>query len=272
VLLQRDLAKMKIEQAGLVAKIQNEPNEQVPKGQVSDQNPGGGSKVGKGSTVTLKVSTGLPKVQVPNVVNQDVTAAVASLAGLGLNPKITRIYSGAQPDTVTAQQPHAGDHVVKGTTVHINVSRGAKPVPVPDVTGQPFANAKSALEGQGFVVSRLDIQSDQAQGVVVASNPPPGSSVSKGARITLSVSKGPATTQIPDVTNQNEGDATAILQQAGLTVGVIYDPVNDPSQDGIVISQDPPPGADAKGGEVVSIHVGQLTGSPGGDGATTTTQ
>jgi beta-lactam-binding protein with PASTA domain len=272
VLLQRDLAKMKIEQAGLVAKIQNEPNEQVPKGQVSDQNPGGGSKVGKGSTVTLKVSTGLPKVQVPNVVNQDVTAAVASLAGLGLNPKITRIYSGAQPDTVTAQQPHAGDHVVKGTTVHINVSRGAKPVPVPDVTGQPYANAKSALEGQGFVVSRLDIQSDQAQGVVVASNPPPGSSVSKGARITLSVSKGPATTQIPDVTNQNEGDATAILQQAGLTVGVIYDPVNDPSQDGIVISQDPPPGADAKGGEVVSIHVGQLTGSPGGDGATTTTQ
>ncbi|MFL5755818.1 MAG: PASTA domain-containing protein, partial [Chloroflexota bacterium] len=259
-------------EAGLTAKIQNAPSETVPKGQVSEQNPGGGSKVGKGSTVTLKVSTGLPQVQVPNVVGQDVTAAVASLARLGLNPKITRIYSGEQPDTVTAQQPHAGDRVVKGTTVHINVSRGAKPVAVPDVTGQPYANAKSALEGQGFTVSRVDVPSDQAQGVVVASDPPPGSSVSKGARITLSVSKGPATTQVPDVTNQNEADATTILQQAGLTVAVITEPVTDPSQDGIVISQDPAPGADAKAGEVVSIHVGQLTGgTPGGDGAATTT-
>jgi len=272
VLLQRDLAKMKIEQAGLVAKIQNEPSEQVPKGQVSDQNPGGGSKVGKGSTVTLTVSTGFPKVQVPNVVNQDVTAAVTALARLGLNPKITRIYSGAQPDTVTAQQPAAGDRVIKGTTVHINVSRGAKPIPVPDVTGQPYANAKSALEGQGFIVTRTDVPSDQAPaGVVVASSPPPGTSVSKGARITLSVSKGPATTQVPDVTNYNQADATSILQQAGLTVAVITDPVTDPSQDGIVISQDPAAGADAKAGEVVSIHVGQLTGSPGGDGTTTTT-
>jgi beta-lactam-binding protein with PASTA domain len=272
VLLQRDLATMKIEQAGLTAKVQSEPSETVPKGQVAEQNPGGGSKVGKGSTVTLKVSTGLPRVQVPNVVGQDVTAAVAGLARLGLNPKITRIYSSEQPDTVTAQQPHAGDRVVKGTTVHINVSRGAKPVPVPDVTGQPYANAKSALEGQGFTVSRVDVPSDQAQGVVVASDPPPGSNVSKGARITLSVSKGPATTQVPDVTNQNEADATTILQQAGLTVAVITEPVTDPSQDGIVISQDPAPGADAKAGEVVSIHVGQLTdATPGGDGAATTT-
>ena len=51
---------MKIEQAGLVAEVMNAPSDTVPKGQVSDQNPGGGSKVGKGSTVTLTVSTRLP--------------------------------------------------------------------------------------------------------------------------------------------------------------------------------------------------------------------
>jgi serine/threonine-protein kinase len=171
---------------------------------------------------------------------------------------------------VTAQQPHAGDTLVKGSVVHINVSRGAKPVPVPDVTNQPFLNAKSALEGQGFVVGRVDIQSDLAAGVVVATDPPPGTSVSKGTKITLSVSKGPATTQIPDVTTQNQADATSILQGAGLTVAVILDPVTDPSQDGVVTSQDPAAGADAKQGEVVTIHVGQLSGTPGGDSTTTT--
>src|SRR5206468_2900921 len=76
--------------------------------------------------------------------------------------------------------------------------------------------------------------------------------------VTLSVSKGPATTQVPDVTNQNQADATQLLEGAGLTVAVVQDFVTDPSQDGIVISQDPAPGADAKAGEVVTIHVGKL--------------
>src|SRR5205823_9018993 len=122
----------------------------------------------------------------PNVVGQDSNSAVAALAGAGLQWKIRQVYSDKQEGTVTAQQPHAGDSVVKGTVVHINVSRGAKPVPVPDVTGQPFANAKSALEGAGFQVTREDIQSDMPQGVVVAENPPQGTSVAKGTKITLS--------------------------------------------------------------------------------------
>jgi serine/threonine-protein kinase len=227
--------------------------------------------VGKGSTVTLTVSSGVPQVQVPSVVGQDVNQAVATLAQLGLDPNIVRQYSTAQTDTVTAQQPHAGDRVPKGTKVRINVSRGAKPVQVPDVTGEPFANARSALQGQGFTVTRVDIQSDQAQGVVVASDPPAGSSVGKGAKITLSVSKGPATTQIPDVSGQSQADATALLQGAGLNVAVITDPVTDPSQDGIVLSTDPAAGADAKAGEIVTIHVGQLTASPGTTTSTTPT-
>jgi serine/threonine-protein kinase len=270
-LLARPLAVAKIQQAGLAPRVFTAPNDTVPAGQVSDENPAGGSKVGKGSTVTLTVSSGVPQVQVPSVIGQDVNQAVATLAQLGLDPNIVRQYSTAQTDTVTAQQPHAGDRVPKGTKVRINVSRGAKPVQVPDVTGEPFANARSALQGQGFTVTRVDIQSDQAQGVVVASDPPAGSSVGKGAKITLSVSKGPATTQIPDVSGQSQADATALLQGAGLNVAVITDPVTDPSQDGIVLSTDPAAGADAKAGEIVTIHVGQLSASPGTTTATTPT-
>jgi eukaryotic-like serine/threonine-protein kinase len=204
---------------------------------------------------------------VPTVVGQSVTDAVAALAHLGLTPKINRIFSGEPPDTVTAQQPAAGDRVTTNTVIHINVSKGAKPVQVPDVTGQPYENAKSYLNGQGFVVSRVEVQSDTAAaGVVVLEDPPQGTSVSKGSTITLSVSKGPATTQIPDVRTQNQADATSVLKGAGLNVAVIYTQVTDPSQDGVVISQDPAPGADAKSGEVVTIDVGQLAGGPPGGG------
>jgi serine/threonine-protein kinase len=264
-LLARPLAVQKIKDAGLTPRVITASNDTVPKGQVAEQNPGGGSKVGKGSTIALTVSTGVPKVQVPNVVGQDVTSAVAAIAQLGLEPKITRIYSGSQPDTVTAQQPHAGDNVPKGTTIHINVSRGAKPVPVPDVTNQPFLNARSALLGQGFTVARVDVQSDQPQGVVIQMDPQPGTNVDKGSKITLTVSKGPATTQVPDVTGMDQSTAESVLTGSGLTPAVVQDPVTDPSQDGIVQSMDPPPGSNAKSGEVVTIHVGQLQSNGNGN-------
>jgi serine/threonine-protein kinase len=271
MLLQRGLAVQKIQQAGLSPRVVTAPDDQVPSGQVSQQNPGGGARVAKNSTVTLTVSTGKPKVIVPDVRGRNVTDAVAALAQLGLNPRIYHVYSPEPSDTVVGQNPAPNDRVIKGSNVRINVSRGAKPVPVPDVTGQPYANAKSALEGQGFVVKREDIQSDQAQGVVVAENPPAGTAVSKGSTITLSVSKGPVTTDIPDVRNQDQATAEQLLTGAGLTPAVIYDQVTDPSQDGIVLSQQPAAGTPAKSGEVVTIHVGQLqTTTPGGDNSTTT--
>jgi eukaryotic-like serine/threonine-protein kinase len=270
VLLQRQLAVLKIKQAGLNPVVLTASDDTVPKGQVSEQNPGGGARVGKGSTITLTVSTGKPKVTVPDVRNRSVTDAVTALAQIGLNPHVVRIYSPAQPDTVTGQFPSPGDKIVKGTSVRINVSRGAKPVPVPDVRDQPYANAKSALEGRGFVVSRVDIQSDKAEGVVAAEDPPPGTPVDKGSTITLSVSKGPATTQVPDVRNQDQATAESLLTGAGLTPAVTFVPVTDPSQDGIVISQNPAANSDAKSGEVVIINVGQLQqGTPGGDTTTT---
>jgi beta-lactam-binding protein with PASTA domain len=263
--LQKDLARTKIEEVGLTARFQYLPDETVPVGQVSSQNPGPGTKISKTSTVTLVVSTGIPNVTVPGVVGQDVTSAVAALAQAGLEQKIKRIYSGQQEDTVTGQNPAAGDHVKKGSTVTINVSRGPKPVTLPDVTGVPYLQAESVLRGQGFTVSRVDVQSDQQpKGVVVSMDPPQGTDVPAGSKITLSVSSGPATSQIPDVTNQTQADASRILKAAGFTVGLVMEPVTDPSQDGIVVSQDPVGGSTGQQGEVVVITVGQL--QPAGAG------
>src|SRR5579884_723961 len=117
MLLQKDLAMRQLQAAGFTPKVVYAASDTVGKGAVSDENPAGGTKFGKGSTVTITVSTGKPKVMVPNVVGQDITSALTSLAAKGLNPHIVRIYSGAQPDTVTAQNPAAGDKVVTGTSV-----------------------------------------------------------------------------------------------------------------------------------------------------------
>jgi serine/threonine-protein kinase len=229
------------------------------------QDPGAGTKVGKGSVVTLTISTGVPKTTVPEVRGQKLADALQLLYAANLTPKVAYVYSLQPADVIVGESPAPKSVVNQQSDVRINVSRGPKPVSVPDVTGQPFANAKSALQGQGFTVARTDIQSTQPKGTVVSSDPPPGTSVPKGSKVTLSVSKGPGTSQIPDVTSQNQSDATTILKQAGFAVGVVYQPVTDPGLDGIVLSQDPVGGTQGTAGETIVITVGQLSQSPPGN-------
>jgi serine/threonine-protein kinase len=271
-LLVRRLAVEKIEAAGLKAQVVTQPETDTPKGEVKDQNPGPGSKSFKGSTVTLTVSSGYPMFPVPDVRTQEATTAVQTLTAAGFVPKVVYIYSSAQANTVTGQNPPPKKVVRKGSTVRINVSKGLKPVGVPDVTGQPYQNASSALEGQGFTVARQDINNSAPKGQVVAENPPAGTSVPKGSKIILSVSKGPATSQVPDVRGQSQGVAEQLVQGAGYTVALIFVAVNDPSQDGAVVDQDPKPGANAPQGAVVTLTVGQLgQGQPGQTTTTTAT-
>jgi beta-lactam-binding protein with PASTA domain len=59
------------------------------------------------------------------------------------------------------------------------------------------------------------------------------------------------------VTSLDEGTATSMLEDAGFVVEVQDVPTSDPSQDGIVVSQDPPKGK-AKPGATVTIAVGRL--------------
>jgi serine/threonine-protein kinase len=267
MLLQKNLAEQHISDADLDPHVVYATDDTVAKGQVANQNPLGGQKIGKGSTVVLTVSLGKPKVKVPDVVGLDQTSAITQLVQAGLQPKVHSVYSNVPSGNVTAEQPHAGDLVDKGTIVHINVSRGPKPVQLPDVTGEPFENAQSALKGLGFVVARNDEPSDKPKDQVVGEDPQPGTPLPAGSTVTLTVSSGPSTTNVPDVTGMNQADAESTLASAGFTPNVVYDPVTDAGSDGVVIDESPKPNSKAKAGAVVTIHVGQLT--PGA-GVTTT--
>ncbi|MDX6482464.1 MAG: eukaryotic-like serine/threonine-protein kinase, partial [Gaiellaceae bacterium] len=79
-------------------------------------------------------------------------------------------------------------------------------------------------------------------------------------------SKGPTTTGVPDVTSQDEPTATDALKAAHFKVVVVRQDTNDPGADGIVLSQDPPGGSQAKPGSTVTIVVGRLAASTTGDG------
>ena len=87
------------------------------------QNPGGGSKVAQGSTVTLRVSTGKPQVTVPDVADA-MSRCGPALAQSGCNRRSSRLLAAAR-DTVTRQFPPPGDKVPKGRAC-ASTSRAAR--------------------------------------------------------------------------------------------------------------------------------------------------
>jgi serine/threonine-protein kinase len=100
---------------------------------------------------------------------------------------------------------------------------------------------------------------------VVSQSPSANASVTKGSVITLSVSNGPKTTSVPDVSTLDEGTAVDTLKASRFKVTVVRQDTNDPGQDGIVLSQDPGGGAQAKPGSTVTIVVGRLVQSDNGN-------
>ena len=243
--------------------IHRQPNDAQPKGFVFDQNPNAGDRVGKGSFVDIYVSTGKPQVVVPNVVGQSSNDAVAALTRKNLVADVHKISSSKPADSVIAQDPKSGVKVTEHTKVRINVSSGPKPISIPDVRGSSYDSAASQLQALGFAVARNDVDSNAAAaGIVIDQQPAGGSLGSKGSTITLTVSKGPQTTGVPNVENTDVETAKAQLQQSNFKVKVTHQDTSDPSLDGIVISQDPGGGTQAKPGSTVTLTVGHYKAAP----------
>jgi eukaryotic-like serine/threonine-protein kinase len=256
--LQEQNAVREIRDAGLKELVDRQPNADVPVGQVFEQDPQPGDRTERGNFVSITVSTGPRKLDVPNVVGRNRDEAVATLTGEGLEPNVVEVNSLQPVGTVLATAPKAGTEVIEGTIIRVNVSKGPKPVAVPNVVGSPFESAESQLRGLGFAVASEEVESDEPAGVVVGQNPAAGAQAAKGSAVTLQVSAGPTTSQIPDVTSQTESDAAAQLQASGFQVQVVEEIVDSPDLDGRVLSQDPEGGTEADEGSTVVIVVGRF--------------
>jgi serine/threonine-protein kinase len=251
------LARQQLEADGFQVRVIKTPNRTVEVDSVIRQDPAGGEPRPKGSTVTLYVSTGIPKSTVPEVVGLSQTDAITALVHSGLSAKAVLLYSSEPSGTVTGQNPGPGAVVPSGSTVRINVSQGEQLTGVPSVVGEPYLNAASALQGAGFSVSRIDADSDEPKGTVIAQDPVAGSNVKQHSRVTVTVSKGPTTADVPSVTGDALADAQQLLEDAGFKWTVVPSDVTDPSQDGLVLAQDPQGGKLEKG-TTVTLTVGKL--------------
>src|SRR4051812_30233981 len=252
------LAVDKLKAAGLGYKVVRQPSDSVEEGRVFRQDPGAGERRDKGWVVRIFVSSGKPKVAVPNVVGKQATDAVAALTEKGLKAGVHYVHSEKDSGVVTGQFPKPGSRLLKGARIRINVSQGPKPVGVPPVVGSPFESAAGTLQGAGFAVARRDVESSDPKGIVVQMDPAANALIAPGSTVTLFVSKGPKEATVPDVTSFSRADAIATLRNSGFKAVVDLQDTEDSSQDGVVLTQTPGPGESAKPGTTVTITVGHF--------------
>ena len=259
----QSLAVKEISEAELVPKVRKRANENVEVGRVFDQDPAEGTRVDKDSTVVIFVSSGRAKTTVPDVRGMSRDEAVAALTAANLDVSVAEVYSEQQPGIVTAQSPGPGTRLVEGETVRINVSRGIKQVSVPSVVGDSLDAAIAAIEDAGFVAgSPVFENADRPENTVIAQDPAGGSLQRPGTTISLTVSKGPAQVQVPDVEGLDLATARATLQAEGFRVSVVRADTDLIEEDGIVLAQSPAGGVDADPKSTVTLTVGRFVEPP----------
>ena len=178
-------------------------------------------------------------VTVPNVEDRPRSEVIAELEDLDLlvtvneeaNPDIAR-------DNAIRINPAPGSQLQRNSTVILTVSSGREITEVPDVVGLSLEDASRALSDAGLSMSdsvEEEESSADNTGRVTQQNPPAGSQLSRGSRVTVTVGTGPRMIRVPsNLVGQDIEDVRSTLDAMGFDVQV--ENVDSTETDGQVLS------------------------------------
>lgn len=133
-------------------------------------------------------------------------------------------------------------------------------VEVPDVVGFNFDEAKQIFENLYFVVDEIhDFDDIYNQDIIFRQNPEAGSLLEslsgEKLSITLYISKGKRTFDMPDLTGMNLDSAENIIEGLGLALDSIIFEFNDQQQPDIIYDQSPVPNSKVYQSTKVTLYV-----------------
>ena len=223
-------ARNQVSQFGWAVEVLKERSDTVAAGQIISTDPVLGVNVAKRSTLTLVVSEGPTLSQLTEINALTFEAASAALTELGLKAeKIDLpdeviapgvVVSWSIPDQPTLK---AGDSVVKGTTVAVNVSSGPALRDIPNLVGKTLEEATKTLTDMGLVVVEAPTlgHPEIPAGQISIQLPAAGEKLARGGTVTLTVSKGQVTTLIPSIYGKDFATVKARLEKYGMVIGKV---------------------------------------------------
>lgn len=184
-------AQAALEEKGFEVELEERYGNAVKPGTVMEQSPKAGEKRKQGSTIYLTISKGAELKTVPEIIGMSLSKAENLLKDEGYAiGKITKKFDSSKTVGIVLEQfPKAMDKAPKGSKINLVVNEGEKTVP--NVVGQKLATAKQLLEKEGLVVGSTSYTKNQAdKDTVLSTDPGPGSHLSEGAKVNLTLSSG----------------------------------------------------------------------------------
>ncbi|WP_194948907.1 Stk1 family PASTA domain-containing Ser/Thr kinase [Actinomyces trachealis] len=254
-------AKAAVEAAGLVFKRgEDVASDTVAAGLAVSTEPGIGTNMVLGETVTVHFSSGSAMASVPDVKGKSQSEARTAIkdAGLTVGDVTTEDAAGVKAGEVVRTTPVAGTSVKRGSTVSLVVASGK--TTVPQIVGQKWEDAQAALEAAGLTFNqnapKKTTDANQV-GTVASVDPGEGIQVEAGKPVTVTLYEADEV-EVPNVKGQTRAEAEKALRDAGLTVTVTEVDAPAPADTGKVTTQDPESGKVMRG-SAVAISVGKPT-------------
>jgi serine/threonine-protein kinase len=189
-----DEATKQLQAAGFEVTPEQDVDADKDEGIVLSQDPAGGSRAEKGSTVTVVVNSSKAQVEVPTLIGLDRAEAEALLREKGLIADFQPEDSDAPEGQVIEQDPDPGVERPRGSVVKLTVSAGADTETVPDVSRLSPDAAADRLQRSGFGSEfQEEASNDVPRGKVTRTDPPADSQAERGSTVTIYVSSGPET-------------------------------------------------------------------------------
>ncbi|WBB91899.1 Stk1 family PASTA domain-containing Ser/Thr kinase [Verrucosispora sp. WMMC514] len=202
-------------------------DDQIPRDGVLGQDPASSARILKGGTITLTLSLGPERFELPDVVGKEFDLAEADLVSAQLEVvKGTARYDDSLPEgIVVATDPKAGEEVKPGDEITLILSKGRAPITVPNLVGKNLNDARNQIAQLGLVlVEPTRKESDKPRDEVIGQSPAAGGGVEKGAQIRLEVSEGPPLVTVPRVVDLPCQQAKQVLESQGFPVAVQFNP------------------------------------------------
>ena len=247
-------ARDQLERAGLKFGTVTEVfHDVVPKGGIVDTSPPVGSKVKPDTVVSLTVSKGEQLFPVPNIVGKQLDEARGLLGASGFSLVVAdRVYHNSVPAGAIVSRDPIVVSAKRGTSFSVVVSKGPLYIPIPNVAGQTPAAAKAQLSQAGFVpVESAEYSETVGEGKVIGTTP--SGKATRGATITVIVSKGPKPFPVPDFVGMTVKAARAKAASLGLIVRNTYAVPGSKDKKGTVQGQNPPAGTSVRKGAAVDL-------------------
>jgi serine/threonine-protein kinase len=219
-----------------------------PHDTVIGQDPAPGGFVAERSYVHLVLSTGPPKIALPELRGKSQAEATAALAAQFAVQIVNRSDDTIPKGTIIASDPV--NRAAPDSTVTLVVSTGPPLVVVPEVSGRSYDQAVTRLRSRKFDARRRDDFNDTVPvGTVVGTEPEAGQKAPKGSAVTVVVSKGPDLVVVPDFVGKTVTESSDLATAAGVQIqaqGVL-------GRGHRVRAQDPPAGGQVKRDTVITI-------------------